>query len=144
MNIAGHVELFLSLLTGAGVAGGLTGAVFAGMYAAEVANEADRYSAKDMSTWKALSGVLFPFGQKPVISSSKAKLYKTMEELNSLEYKPSTTSSEATHEVISRVKYTPLGAYIEQEFIASPTNVWDDAFKSTVDVHRFREPKSIR
>lgn len=138
LNLITDLSLGLSMLSGAGVAGVLTGGAFSFMYAYEVASESETYSSVDVPIWKTWAGVLLPFGQKYRIGTTKANLRKNIESIKDLEYSPTSVTKEVTHEISSRVKFTPLGAYVEQEFTASPVAMWDDAFTSTIDVHKFK------
>lgn len=138
LNVIADLPMGLSLLSAAGAAMTATGFSFSLMYAQDVASESDSYSGSDVSFWKVLAGVMFPLGQKPLTGISRVKVNQKTELMNKLEYAPRSVSKEVTHEISSRIKFTPVGAYIEQEFNASPVALWDDAFDTTKEVHRFK------
>lgn len=49
-----------------------------------------------------------------------------------------------THEVETELVFKPLGSYIKQTLVLSPAKVWDGAFESTVEVHKFKKPKAVK
>lgn len=51
--------------------------------------------------------------------------------------------AELTHEVETELVFRPLGVYIKQTVSPSAINIWDEAFKSTVEVHRFNKSKKV-
>ena len=46
-------------------------------------------------------------------------------------------SGTSTHEVKTELVFKPYGAYIKQTVVAAPTKIWDDAYSSTLAVHKF-------
>lgn len=144
LNVVAHLDMVTSFVSAGGVTALITGGVFAFNYAGEVYSDANRYSTKKYSFFKTLTSVLLPFGQKIDAGSGKTRLSNGKRDFDSLVSYPSASVVEATHQVNTKVKFTPLGAYIEQELVAEPLNVWDDAFKSTLSVHKFRETSSAK
>lgn len=142
LDLAAGWPIGLAFLASSGITAAITGGVFSCLYAHEVANIADSYAPKNVPVLKTLAGALFPFGQKSRIGSTRVNLHKKTEEIEELAYRHSSASTEVTHEVDSRIKFTPIGAYIEQEFNASPVALWDDALNSTLEVHKFRKEEN--
>ena len=139
LNAIANWDLGLSFLAAGGTTAGLTSAVFLALYALAVEDESNRYSAGKMPYLKSLVGVVFPFGQRNRTGKGQTRIYDASSNgITKLTYNPDSIVSDATHDIVTKVKFTPIGAYIEQEFIAAPTLIWDDAFKSTLSVHQFR------
>lgn len=142
LDLAAGWDLGSSFLASGGIATAITGGLFSFLYASEVASSADNYAPADVPVFKALMGVLFPLGQKSRLGSTRVKLQNKTEHIEELAARHSSTSTEVTHEVNSRIKFTPKGAYIEQEFNASPVALWDDALNTTLEVHKFRKEEN--
>jgi hypothetical protein len=144
LNVFAHLELGLSFLAAGGSVASVAGVTFLACYAKEVSSSASSHTISNFPYGKALAGTLVPFGQKIKSGKGQVRLGENKDSLKNLVYRPSGTSEVATHDIATRVKFTPLGAYIEQELTSTPSKVWDEAFNSTVSVHKFRDPKVLK
>lgn len=146
LNVYAGLDLGLSFLSAGGVTAGAVGGIFALMYAGSIESDVESHAPKDGKELKnlfvkTLSSVIFPAGQVINLGKGQVKADNGKGDFTKLSYSPAKQVREATHEVTTRVKFTPLGAYVEQEYVSEPLNVWDEAFKSTLSVHKFRESK---
>lgn len=140
LNLAAHFDLLSSFLCAGGLVGTVMAGIFALEYAGEVAEQGENNSPGAIPTWRSLANTVFPFGQKIKMEKKTVRFNADRPNISRLESgRKSSPGSDSTHEVATTIKYTPLGAYIEQEFTTQPTKVWDDAFKTTLAVHAFRE-----
>lgn len=120
----------------------LMASMFIYIYASDIADTIETYSTSKISVFKTLMKLFLPLGLQYKTGVSKVYLssYNSAEgKITRLVANPKPGYSESTHDVVSRVRFTPWGAYVEQEFTALPAKTWDDAFKATTGLHAFSQ-----
>lgn len=145
LNIVAGLDLGLSFLAAGGTTVGAVAATVGFMYAVEVDSDLHAYT-KDRKSgikqiMKSVVNMALPFGQRwKVGDTAKVNLStgRPKESLASVAYD---ARANGNHEVKTYTKFTPLGVYIEQEISAQPIAVWDHAFESTKEVHKFDKEK---
>ena len=138
LNLFAHFDLLNSFLWGGGVVGSAYAIMFALGYASETADWGEDFSPGKVSSVKSFVNTVLPFGQTVKVGKKLVKFKEERQNIARLERgRISSSESDVTHEVTTTIKYTPMGAYIEQEFTTQPTKVWDEAFKTTLAVHAF-------
>lgn len=120
-----------------------------------VISELESYTGtyiKKLGMLKTTLNMLTPFGQKMKTGKKSLALSKEVtanliggsESVHSSYYGYSGSKNKTTtHEVETELVFKPTGAYIKQTVVPSATSVWDEAFDSTVEVHKFRKPKAL-
>lgn len=145
LNLAG-LDIGLSLLAAGGTIGAAVTAAIGVMYAVEVDSELDQYSKNRKSSFKevmkSVANMALPLGQRWKAGETVKINLSTRKNADSLASVRYDARSNGNHEVKTYAKFTPLGVYIEQEISAQPIAVWDHAFESTKEVHKFDNEKA--
>jgi hypothetical protein len=146
LNLVARIDIGLSFLAAGGTTLGAVAAAVGIMYAVEVDDDTDYY-AKNKKTgfkqiMKSVANMALPFGQRWQIGDTAKINLSTRKPVDSLATVHYDARSNGNHEVKTYTKFTPLGVYIEQEISAQPIAVWDNAFESTKEVHKFDNEKA--
>lgn len=105
-----------------------------------------------MGILKNAANMFLPAGQKFKLGKESFAL-EDKYELNRLvggsksvysDYYGKFSKKNPTHEVETELVFKPFGSYIKQTVTQSPAKVWDSAFDSTLEVHKFKTPKVVQ
>lgn len=148
--------------------GGMAAAVAAfigsvSTYGSAIEKQLSRYTGSSFSRagkWKTLASILAPVGYSigmgkkevaisgeltPNLIGGNYSVYANRDYMydyyDDYEIRPRKTKNDVTHNVETSLVFKPWGTYIKQEVESSPMGVWDEAFKSTVEVHSFADEK---
>lgn len=146
LNVTAGLDIGLSFLAAGGTTVGAVSAAVAIMYALEVDSDLHRYTKDRKSCFKevmkSVANMALPFGQRWQVGETANVNLSTRKPVDSLASVHYDARSNGNHEVKTYTKFTPLGVYIEQEISAQPIAVWDNAFESTKEVHKFDNEKA--
>jgi hypothetical protein len=136
----------------------------AGIHTFVVNEQVENYTTTSVGKWgrlKTMVAMLAPFGQKmktgkkSVIISGRALSPSLIggnrtkfndygyDDYDDYGYGRASKPKTASHEVETELVFKPLGVYIQQTLTPSATNIWDEAYNSTVAVHQFRNVAGV-
>lgn len=124
-------------------------------YSNAVSKKLREYTGVRPSKWEILrnaANMFVPAGQKIKLGKESFAL-EGKDDLNRLiggsksvysDYYGRFNRKNPTHEVETELVFKPFGSYIKQTVIQSPAKVWDSAFDSTLEVHKFKTPPALK
>lgn len=146
LNVVAGLDIGLSFLAAGGTVGAAVGTAVGIMYAVEVEDDLYSYTKNKktgfVQVMKSFANMVLPFGQRWQVGETSKIDLSTRKPADSLASVHYDAKSNGNHEVKTYTRFTPMGVYIEQEFQVQPIAVWDHAFESTKEVHRFDNEKA--